>query len=576
MSCSVGDKSSSDDDDAGLNNHSTRFSSPFDWNAGTGTCTSHGLNGVLHNSSNVTRERFDVSSLVVPLLFASAQRPMQAGNTNNFTPSASDQQRPMVVAPKRKRKKKVQRSLATGNSVATNDAGKKKREQKPLPKCLQDVKIVDRDRFLHHPEDSDIAGEVVEVCCAVKTDTETVDLKKLNLDQLRRLCMVFGTKGAGQFNTLECKHKLCEFSHLQHCCQNLLNPNQSEGQLRSSTLIRLANVAFLPDFHGRLRNVNDVKKRKDCEGQSGERNPIKAFWAEMSDHLNDTENDVVVGMVAEKHLNEEPLPPEHPNSSTLRKLVDTDELDPAKHSQVTGAWCAQNFKDLMTARSNVAKAMGVSGERCNVLGECMRQTHVAVRKKVVMPFAPVHCICQHCEEHTDLDSSFAAFMEEDLKSDSANQGDIAKEVTDEPRTKKKDIDQLKDTVMESAKAIADEMKEANLDRKKIVDAMAIEARNKQWDLDDRKWNSLTSMTTKFEDLFEKSDGTAAALRPLSIRIQTLENELHETSMGSVFDDESHGAFKVEKNIDDGDVVTEKEQKQITKAFKSLSCCPQGV
>ena len=503
------------------------------------------LNDVLHEPSNVVRQRLDISALSVPM-----QLPPMHSPGCPFTPNAAMLMTfPPAAAPdavnKRKRPTKTKQSVATDKKPPVKPPGKKQREKKPLPTSLKNVKTSDRDKFLHRAEDSDVAGEVVEVCCAIKADGETVEMSKLNLDQMRRLCMFFGIKGAGQFNTMECKHELCEFSHLQHCCANLPNPNQSAGQLRSSTLLRLVNVAFLPDFYGRLRDINDIKKRKDCEGQSGERNPLKAFWAEMSDCMNDTENDGVVGIAAECHLNEEDLPPEFPDGPTLSKLVDADQLDPKTFSQVTGAWCQQNFKDLMTARANVAKAMGASGHHCNVLGECMKRSFCEARKKHWMPFAPACCTCQHCDDHTDLDAAFAAFMEDGLKSDSAKQGNIGKESNAKGKsTRKKEIDQLKDAMKESTDAIASEMKEANSDRKKIAEALNIEARNKAWDLEDRKWTTLTSLSNQFEETFEKTSGKGAALRPLSLRIQTLEKDLHEPDNGSMFDDDLCSHFKV--------------------------------
>jgi len=191
--------SASSDDEAGLGTPSTHFNSP--WNN-----TNH-LNDILPNSSHVARERLDASTLAVPALpsFDSMQPMSVRASTlqaigNTPAPGA-----------KRKRSKKkskanksevadvsavkdsvVRESVVTSTSQASAAAVKrraatKKREKKPLPACLKDVKISERERFLHRPEDSDVAGEVVEVCFAIVTNAETVDLKSLNLEQLRRL-----------------------------------------------------------------------------------------------------------------------------------------------------------------------------------------------------------------------------------------------------------------------------------------------------------------------------------------------------------------------------------------------------
>ena len=154
-------------------------------------------------------------------------------------------------------------------------------------------------------------------------------------------------------NTLTCKHKMCEFCHSHHYYENLPNPNQSEHQLKASTLLWLVNVAFMPDVYSRLRDINDMKKRKDYEGQSGERNPVKAFYGELSDVLNDTEHNDTIGTLFLDYLNEE-QPRDKEGSlvetKTLRSLVKADDLDPSHFHSTAGKWCAVNFRDLMTAR----------------------------------------------------------------------------------------------------------------------------------------------------------------------------------------------------------------------------------
>mgnify|MGYP007080242962 CR=1 FL=1 len=243
---------------------------------------------------------------------------------------------------------------------------------------MQEVALSDRDQFLHRPEDGP-DDHVVEACHAIKTPTETVELKALNLDQLRRLCAFFGIKGAGAFDALDCKHKLFEFSHLKHCCENPPNPNQSQEQLRSSALLRLVNVAFLPDICNRLRDTNDAKKRSDCEGQSGERNPVKAFCAEMSEVSNDMENNTSIGSVFPDCWDEEPPRDKEGNlvdAHTLQSLCEADDLGPSNFSPTTGKWCAVNFKDLMTCRAKINEAMDISGTHCDILGEHMKKKFV--------------------------------------------------------------------------------------------------------------------------------------------------------------------------------------------------------
>jgi len=499
------------------------FHSPYPWNADG--YSGHRINTLLPNSGGIMKRPIDVAQLSIPAF-----------------PSLTQQQEASVPL-KRVATNAAPAAKRRAASTATAKAAKKKREKKPLPACLQSVKVSDRDRFLHGPEDGP-EDSVIEVCYAIKTDAETVELKTLNLDQLRRLCTFFGIKGAGVFNTLDCKHKLFEFSHLKHYYENLPNANQSDEQLKASTLLRLVNVAFLPDVYSRLRDINDIKKRPDYEGQSGERNPVKAFYAEMSDILNDSENNTSIGTFLPDYWNEDEPRDKDGNlvdTHTLRSLCEADDLDPSNFHPTTGKWCAVNFKDLMTARANINKAMEISGTHCDILGEYMKKKFTEVRKREHMPFAPVYYICQHCNDHPDLDATFAMFMDESLKSDS-NDKDCATN-NSKGSSRKKEIVDIKETLKESADGIREELAAGNQQKKEFFEAYKNEALHKQWDMEERKWQSLTNFTAKFEDTFEVN-ASAASLKPLSMRIQKLERELYSAGMSSMFDDSPFKGFKL--------------------------------
>jgi len=62
-------------------------------------------------------------------------------------------------------------------------------------------------------------------------------------------------------------------------------------------------------------------------------------------------------------------------------------------------------------------------------------------------------------------------------------------------------------------------------------------------MEEKKWRSLTNFSTKFEEMFEVN-ATAVSLKPLSVRMQHLERELHPASTGSMFDVSPFKGFKV--------------------------------
>jgi len=86
-----------------------------------------------------------------------------------------------------------------------------------------------------------------------------------------------------------------------------------------------------------------MKKRKNYEGQAGERNPVKAFYAEISDVLIGTENNNTIGKLLPKYWNKEQPRDKEGNvvdTNTLKSLVEQDELNPENFHTTTGKWCA--------------------------------------------------------------------------------------------------------------------------------------------------------------------------------------------------------------------------------------------
>jgi len=196
----------------------------------------------------------------------------------------------------------------------------------------------------------------------------------------------------------------------------------------------------------------------------------------------------------------------------------------------------------MTARAQVAAACKMSGTHSHTLGDFMKQTHMKVHKNHHMSFAPVCHLHQHCEDHPDINSAFAPFVTEALKSNSANPEALLADGNKKKGGRKKDLDELKDTMKDSADKINNTLKEGNADRKKLINAYAKELEHEQWDMQERKWNSLSSLAYKFEELFEKNL-ESAALCPLASRIQVLENELCVDG-ASMFHDDTFEQFKV--------------------------------
>lgn len=241
------DSSDSSGPDFGTNKLTNKpFQSPFPWH-GDGF-SGHRIDSHLLNSSEITR-RLHAPGLSIPAFpnlgpmgLRVEMSPLNAlpakkkSKTNN---TVASQKLPVVAVPKKK-------------------AAAKKREKKPLPQCLKEVKLSDRDEFLHEGEDTD-DDKVVEVCCAFVCGGDTACLKDLNLCELRRVCAFFDIEGNGQFSRAACKHKLLACS-LHNACDD--RRNDSERSLLLSCVEWLSEVTHA--IGNRILSTNGTKTSRGC------------------------------------------------------------------------------------------------------------------------------------------------------------------------------------------------------------------------------------------------------------------------------------------------------------------------
>jgi len=133
-------------------------------------------------------------------------------------------------------------------------------------------------------------------------------------------------------------------------------------------------------------------------------------------------------------------------------------------------------------------------------------------------------------------------MDEALKSDSSDMDAKAKDQKG-ASTRKKELEDVKECLKDGANATKEELATGNQHAKELIDQCKKEALHKEWDVEERKWQSLTNFVTKCEDAFEVNE-KAVSLKPLSMRIQKLEKEPHQPDFGSMFDVSPFKDFKV--------------------------------
>ena len=107
----------------------------------------------------------------------------------------------------------------------------------------------------------------------------------------------------------------------------------------------------------RFIDLNDAKKRADYE-QSHGGNPVKDFWVQVSEMVNDGSLNDVLGTVLEAREGED---------DRLMEFVANGEFNLNDYTIQTYQSCQQNMSDCMKARENCLKAMRQSGHHSNDL-----------------------------------------------------------------------------------------------------------------------------------------------------------------------------------------------------------------
>lgn len=244
-------------------------------------------------------------------------------------------------------------------------------------------------------------------------ETETKwDLEELNSTQLRKLAIQFGCKGAGGKTKFNCRQQmaLCKEGGELHGNVNIPNPASTCQEKKLNTLLRILNAAFSSTMVDCLIHLNDTKGRKDFEGAAG-RNPVKAFFADLSEMVNDPLNGEDLKDIADSDEDE---------NEVLHSLVANNLINLTDFTQQTHKTAQQNLCDMMKARERCRKAACTTGNHENDLWSyCGNKTFTQIRNGTVVPACAVCCCEVLCLKHPDIDGSFAESLSDALKSDSA-------------------------------------------------------------------------------------------------------------------------------------------------------------
>ena len=288
---------------------------------------------------------------------------------------------------------------------------------------------------------------------------------------------------------------------------------------RVNTLMRIVNACFLPGNYNRLVDLNDNFKRHDFE-QSCTANPMREFWVDISDTVNDGDDERVCCILRSGEGEDE----------HLHVTVSNGCLNLKDFNVTTYKSCKSNLSDLMKCRLNILRSKKTSGEHSNDSWTYFNRTHLTARKNTIMPGLPVYYLDMLCNENPDMDSAYTEQLEDHLKSDSANP------LTEEEAkgaAVNKSTNKAKEEFLSAIEKNNTDMKVAN--EKAQSQRQELLELQKQ-ELEKGQWSEYSTLSDKYLKM-KSSRGNKVMIRNLAKRILQLESNIGADE--SVVDEEDN-------------------------------------
>jgi hypothetical protein len=187
---------------------------------------------------------------------------------------------------------------------------------------------------------------------------------------------------------------------------DIANPVSNQREKKTNTFVRVFNCCVHSDNLNRFIKLNDIKSRNDYESEGG--NPVKSFWINISDQVNDSENDEMLSVF---------LLSGEDKDNKINDWVSTNVLNVVTFNQTTHETCGQMVRDMLKATDNI-RAMKQSGHHSTEVWDYCRKTHLLVPKGVEIPANVAYYITKVVMSIEGLSGSFSSYLENDLCSDS--------------------------------------------------------------------------------------------------------------------------------------------------------------
>jgi hypothetical protein len=323
----------------------------------------------------------------------------------------------------------------------------KKRKTKELPDGLADITETNfRDVLKFRMEtDPHETGEVMvayKVAFDENDENKSIDLDKLTLDQLRKLCKNVGAQYVNKCSKFQCRKALWVLAQYRQKREKDGAHVASVLERTSKNIIRITNVIFSHNFLDSLLALNDIKNRIDHE-TGGLPND---FWSDVAEAVNGASED-----------DDSPLRIVISDEDIHRDEIITMDLE--DFDMMSSDAIRKKFNMLMKVRKEMKKNMTISGEHDH---DAYNFVDVAMKNARSTGLTKIGCyyFFLRCEANPEVDVRFADRMEEVFMGNTDTPLQIADGTSNGSSDKKKAYSAIAD-MSSVALNIADQLKETN-------------------------------------------------------------------------------------------------------------------
>jgi hypothetical protein len=389
----------------------------------------------------------------------------------------------------------------------------------PLPPGLATLTLEHKDHIIfgeelnpkkNEPEGPFKVAIKVIVGSHIDGNYEEVDLRTLRSEQIRQFALNLGCSKIGSSSKFQCRKEIALRVELEAIYDQVNMPTvrSTANEKKTNSILRIINACFLPFNVEKLIALNDIKKRGDFEAASGG-NPIKDFWIDISETVNDGEEEQIRIVLWSREGEDE----------HLNKLVREGRANLCDFNLQTHQTCRTIMADLMKCRHIIMASKKQSGSHDDDTWQYCNGKHLKPRVGVTMSEEAVYYFDKHCSQHTDIDRAYTDVLDEKLRSDSAEPpGNDAGD-------KKGGTSKLKEEFLKAIeKTNADAMeanKEAAKQRETLINLQKQELEENRTSA---LWAEYTKLSETYFNLKEKQT-SAKLLKNVAKRVRAIEEKI---------------------------------------------------